>query len=199
MIVQLHQLDVNKTYTYADYLTWKFAEMVELIKGKIVKMSPAPLSYHQRITMNLSVEIGYVLRRKRCKIYAAPFDVRLLEGKKNAQDQEILTVVQPDICIICDATKIDRRGCLGAPDMVVEVLSAATSTKDLTTKYDLYQENGVKEYWVVYPHDEIIQVFDLNDSTKKYKTRGVYTPETAEFVQVKTINHNILLIDIFDN
>jgi Uma2 family endonuclease len=197
-MLQLADIDVQQKYSYADYLQWRFEEMVELIKGKIVKMSPAPLDLHQKTVTNLSGELYNYLKRKPCKMRIAPFDVRLLDGKKTAvADQEIFTVVQPDICIICDEKKLDVRGCIGAPDMITEILSRSTAAKDLTVKYDLYEENGVKEYWIISPHDQIIQVFDLDATTQKYQRRGIYTPENCTTVRVQSIQHDILIEDIF--
>ncbi len=118
-------------YTYAQYLQWKFEDMVEIIKGRVFPMS-APREIHQRITGNLYRDIAYSMKKHPCRVYIAPFDVRLpLHGKK---DVEITTVVQPDICVICDLSKIDKKGCLGAPDMIIEVLSPSTSKKDMRNK-----------------------------------------------------------------
>src|SRR5579875_1683684 len=114
MITNISQLDPNKTYSYADYLTWRFDEMVELIKGKLFIQSPAPAERHQRIIGNLYGCIWNYFFKKDCSAYIAPFDVRLIKNK--ASDNEITTVVQPDICVICDKTKIDAKGCIGAPD-----------------------------------------------------------------------------------
>ncbi len=169
MITSLDQLDLNKTYSYADYLKWQFDEYVELIRGKIVRMSPAPSSYHQDISGKLHGEFYTFLKNKKCKLYSAPFDVRL---NRKQNDSEIQTVVQPDLCVICDTTKIDARGCLGAPDLIIEILSPATSRKDVRDKFDLYQEAGVLEYWIVAPIDHIVDVFILKEGkyvlVKKY-------------------------------
>jgi Uma2 family endonuclease len=126
-ITKLSQLDLTKTYSYFDYLTWKFQERVELYKGKIVEMSPAPASRHQRFSAEIGFEIQGFIKNKPCQLFYAPFDVRL---KKNTDDKKNITVVQPDICVICDATKIDERGCNGTPDLVVEILSPGNSKKE---------------------------------------------------------------------
>ncbi len=136
-----HQLDLNKSYTYADYLQWKFEERLELIKGKIFKMSPAPSMRHQRISGHIYREISWFLKGRTCQIFSAPFDVRL--SKKGSNDSEITTVVQPDICVICDESKLDERGCLGAPDIVVEILSPGNTKKEMRNKFQLYQESSV--------------------------------------------------------
>ena len=118
IITNINQLDLKGSYTYADYLLWHFKERVELIKGKIFKMSPAPSSFHQDISWNLSREIDKVFRKTSCKMYAAPFDVRLINFKESTADNQITTVVQPDLCVICDRNKIDANGCIGAPDLI---------------------------------------------------------------------------------
>ncbi len=171
MITNTEQLDVNKTYSYADYLSWKLNEYVELIKGRIYKMA-APSSTHQKVLGRLHLAIGNYLYNSSCQVFFAPFDVRLTKYNPHT-DKDIITVVQPDICIICDPTKIDKRGCLGAPDMIIELLSPATAAKDLSVKFDLYEENGVKEYWVV-SSDKTVTIFDLKEDGK-YHLRKIYT------------------------
>jgi Uma2 family endonuclease len=176
-ITDLSQLDLNGCYSYADYLLWRFEERVELIKGRISKMSPAPNRKHQEVSGNMSYILKSYFLHASCKIYVAPFDVRLLDKKKSSKaNADIFTVVQPDICIICDKTKLDEQGCIGAPDLIVEILSKGNSKKELQTKYELYQESGVKEYWIVFPLDEIVQQFVLN-SEEKYELYKVYNTE----------------------
>ena len=148
----LADLDLNKTYTYADYFKWKFEERVELIRGRIFKMSPAPSRKHQRITGDIFSAMNEFVKGRKCEVYIAQFDVRL--PRRSKDDQDIITVVQPDICVICDPSKLDDRGCLGAPDIVVEILSPGNNAKELKNKYDIYEESGVKEYWVVSPQNE---------------------------------------------
>ena len=158
-------------YSYADYLKWTFEERVELIKGKIFKMSPAPQRRHQKVDVILVAKIYSYLEGKRCEVYTAPFDVRLPKNPKDPDDK-IKTVVQPDICVICDADKLDEAGCKGAPDLIIEILSPATAKKDLKDKFHLYEENGVKEYWTVYPGEGIIEIFELKDN--RYLSTGKY-------------------------
>jgi len=148
-------------YTYADYLKFEFDEMVELIKGKIFKMSPAPKSYHQRISANLTLIFGVFLKEKSCELYYAPFDVVLPINNKTKNNST--TVVQPDICVICDLSKIDEAGCFGAPDFIIEIISKSTSKKDLNDKYAIYQVAGVKEYWIVFPKKEQIKCYVLDN------------------------------------
>jgi len=161
----IDDLDFSKTYTYADYYSWKFEERLELIKGKIFKMSPAPGGNHQTISFNIAGELYVFLKNKSCKAYPAPFDVRLVRDEKS--DKKVKTVVQPDISVICDLTKVaDERSCLGAPDIVIEILSPGNNAKEIKTKYDLYEEFGVKEYWVVYPVEQSLMRYILNKEGK---------------------------------
>lgn len=173
MVNDINDLDFSKQYTYADYLTWHFKERVELIKGWIHKMSPAPLDKHQRIASSLYLEIGNYFKRRGCQVRFAPYDVRLLDSKKSTEDTQIFTVVQPDICIICDPAKIDRRGCIGAPDWIIEILSPGNSKTEMYDKYQLYQENKVKEYWIVQPEHENILQFAL--SAENYQLVKMYS------------------------
>jgi Uma2 family endonuclease len=161
----LEELDLSKQYSYADYLKWHFKERLELIRGSIFKMSPAPSRRHQAIVWNLNGIIWSFLKNRSCQAYTAPFDVRLpIRDKKS--NQEITTVLQPDICVICDSAKLDDQGCIGAPDLVIEVLSPGNSGKEMKSKFDVYEESGVREYWVVYPDYEHVLIFTLNESGK---------------------------------
>ncbi|RYE30010.1 MAG: Uma2 family endonuclease [Sphingobacteriaceae bacterium] len=159
-IMYLSDLDLSKTYTYADYLQWKFDERIELIKGKIFKMSPAPSSFHQEIAVEITRVFANYLKGKICKVYSAPFDVRFI--KKSLLNEDIKTVVQPDICVICDRGKIDKAGCLGAPDIVVEIISPGNNKTELLNKFEIYEENGVQEYWIVSPQDKTFLKYTLN-------------------------------------
>ena len=171
MITSISQLDLNKKYTYADYLTWQFDEMVELIKGRIFRMSPAPKRLHQEFSGNVFSEFHNYLKIKPCKVYEAPFDVRLIKNK-NKDNKQIETVVQPDICIICDLDKLDDYGCIGSPDLIVEIVSKASKKRDYHDKFVLYEENKVKEYWIVDPESKSVDVFVLEND--KYEQQGVY-------------------------
>jgi Uma2 family endonuclease len=163
MITNIEQLDLTKAYTFKDYLSWKFNERVELFKGYIAKMSPAPTSKHQAISSNLHGSLWYFLNKKPCKVFAAPFDVYLPSIKGDGQ-----TVVQPDLCIICDTSKIKKQGCVGSPDLVIEILSLGNSRKEVSTKFQIYEQAGVKEYWVVFPYEQVIQQYVLQDG--KFQT-----------------------------
>ena len=159
--MQLSDLDITQTYTYADYLKWAFDERIELIKGKIFKMSPAPGSVHQRLSQRISLKLGNYLLGKSCEVFTAPFDVRL--PRTSVSDKEILTVVQPDICVICDKHKVDEKGCIGAPDIIVEILSPGNNKKELKNKYEVYEETGVLEYWIIHPLEKTFLKYILID------------------------------------
>ncbi len=177
-ITQLSQLDLNGTYTYADYLTWQLDDALELIKGKIMLMSPAPNVNHQRISIRLGAILYNFLKQKNCQPFAAPFDVRLYDkNKSRAADYDIYSVVQPDLCVICDNNKLDVQGCLGSPDWIIEILSKGNSKKEMQIKYDLYQENGVMEYWLIYPVEQAVYQFVLDAATQKYSLFKMYSGE----------------------
>lgn len=183
------------TYTYADYLQWKFEERLELFKGKIFKMS-APTTKHQDVTGNLYLVIGGYLKGKQCKVYFAPVDVRLpVQNRK--KDNEVTTVVQPDLCIVCDLSKIEPRGIIGAPDFVVEILSPGNSSKEIRLKYELYEEAGVGEYWVVNPVEENIIVYRLSDAGKLELYRVLAAGDVINLRALPGLQINIA--DIFDN
>lgn len=160
-ITSLDQLDPNQQYTYADYLTWRFSERVELLWGYIRQMA-APNRKHQRLAGNLYGNLWNHFRGKTCQVYQAPFDVRL-PRKHPETNEDILTVVQPDLCVICDPAKLDDAGCIGAPDWVIEVLSKGNTKKEMREKYAAYEEAGVREYWIVQPEYDNILVYTLAD------------------------------------
>ena len=171
-ITDLSQLDPNGSYTYADYLTWRFTEYVELIKGRLLKKMAAPSLAHQEISSNLHGRIWSYLQGHSCKIYSAPFDVRLTR-KTGAGDAQVTTVVQPDLTILCDLSKRDKRGCVGAPEWLIEIVSPRSLVHDTQTKFALYAENGVAEYWIVFPAEQVIVAYTL-DAEGKYQVRGHY-------------------------
>ena len=168
-IKTLNEVDFSATYSYADYMRFEFEERLELIKGYIFKMSPAPSRIHQKISGRIYVPIYNALNGHKCEVYAAPFDVRL--AKKTQDDKEVFTVVQPDIVVVCDPTKLDKRGCIGAPDIVVEILSPGNNKKELINKYEVYEEAGVKEYWIVSPSEKTFFRYILDDNGKFQPTK----------------------------
>jgi Uma2 family endonuclease len=159
-ITQLSQLNPEGLYSYADYLTWKFKERVELIKGRLFPMSPSPNTLHQQISGALHYQLYGFFRGKSCQVFDAPFDVRLPSGSTQAENT---TLVQPDLCVICDPLKLEEQGCVGAPDLVVEVLSPGNSKKEMRNKYEVYEAAGVREYWLVHPLDREVRVYVRNE------------------------------------
>ena len=157
----------KESYTYGDYLSWSDEERWELINGIPYDMSPAPSRKHQEILGELHLQFATYLKGKPCKVFLAPFDVRLPQGDET--EEAIRTVVQPDLTMVCDHSKLDERGCLGVPDMTIEILSPHTAAKDLKIKLDLYERFGVKEYWLVQPMDQTIMVFTLREDGKYAK------------------------------
>jgi Uma2 family endonuclease len=164
MITDINLLDLEGKYSYADYLTWEFEERVEILKGKVFSMGATPNTSHQRISGKLSGILWQKFNNMSLNFFAAPFDVRLLDKKKSTLDQEIYTVVQPDLCVICDENKIDERGAIGAPDLVIEILSPGNSNKEMKYKFDLYEEAGVLEYWIVNPADKTVFIYVLKEN-----------------------------------
>ena len=160
------------TYTYGDYLNWRDDERWELIDGVPYNMTPAPSRSHQAISRELLKQIAVYLTGKPCEVYAAPFDVRLPE--QNETDEQVRTVVQPDLVVICDQHKLDERGCKGAPDLAIEIISPFTVIKDLKIKFILYERAGVKEYWLVDPANKAVQVYRLGDNSR-YGRPDVYS------------------------
>lgn len=158
MITDINQLDLSQPYTFKDYLSWQFKERVELFWGYVSRMSPAPNSKHQEISGDLHFFLRSFLHKKTCKVYAAPFDVYLPALKGDGQ-----TVIQPDLSVICDVSKIQKQGCVGSPDLVIEILSLGNSRKEMTKKFQIYEQAGIKEYWVVFPYEQMIQVYLLEN------------------------------------
>ena len=165
----------RERFSYADYCKWTDDERWELIDGVEYDMSPAPSRIHQKLSGELFVRIYDVLKDRQCEVYAAPFDVRLPDYAE-ASDEEIFTVVQPDIVVVCDASKLDERGCMGAPDLVIEILSPYTAAKDMKIKRDLYEQHGVREYWLVHPTDKTFMIYCLRQD-KQYAKAEIYASQ----------------------
>ena len=151
----------EKHYTYADYLTWPDDARYELIDGEAFLMSPAPLVEHQEVAGELFRQLANQLDGQPCRPYIAPVDVRL--PRADEADAAIDTVVQPDVLVVCDPSKIDRRGVRGAPDWVLEVLSPSTAAHDQIAKRRTYERAGVREYWLVHPGDRTLTVYVLDN------------------------------------
>ena len=166
-------LPQENRYTLADVLAWEEQERMELINGYPVMMAP-PSRAHQKISIALARQLSNYLDGKRCEVYAAPFAVRLFEEKRD-RPEDVDTMVEPDITVVCDPAKLDDIGCRGAPDLVMEILSPSTQRHDRLTKCNLYQQAGVREYWIVDPVSRSVQVFLLEDgrySAKDFGTAG---------------------------
>jgi len=150
----------DQKYTYADYVSWPEDERWEIIEGMPYAMT-APSRLHQKIILKLGNQIDQYLDGSLCEIYPAPFNVRL--PIENEADDSIETTVEPDLSIICDSDKLDDKGCRGAPDWIIEVLSPSTTLRDMNTKRELYQKHGVKEYWIVHPLERWVMIYTLDD------------------------------------
>ncbi len=161
-------------FTYVDYSSWPDDERWELIDGVAYNMSPAPTSTHQDISSFLAGELYLILKNRPCKVFSSPFDIYFPEYPD--QDfNSIDTIVQPDISVICSAKKIIKKGCLGAPDLIIEILSPSTAKKDMHEKFHLYEKQGVKEYWIVDPGNTYIRIFHLQ---VEGKDAGLYDDGT---------------------
>ena len=162
MITDINDLDFSKKYTYADYLTWQFKERVELIKGYVFRMSTTSNMYHQKISGNLHGIIWSFLRKKKCRIFSAPFDVRLPLPSKKRKGNKVNTVVQPDLTVVCNEKKLDQQGYIGIPNLVIEVLSPGNAKRETKDKFNLYEHAKIPEYWLVDPEHEFIIKYVLN-------------------------------------
>lgn len=158
------------TFTYADYCRWPDEERWELIDGEAFDMSPAPTRMHQEFVTFLVAQVYPQIKRDACRVYAAPFDVRL--PKADEADDLVDTVVQPDLAVFCDRSRLDAKGARGAPDWVVEILSPSTAAKDQIRKRALYERHGVCEYWLIHPTDWLVTIYRL-DSAGRYGTPEV--------------------------
>jgi Uma2 family endonuclease len=148
-------------HTYAEYLGWPDDVRYELIDGVAFLMAPAPDLAHQDIAGEVYRQLANVLQGNPCRAYMAPVDVRL--PKVDQADDAIDTVLQPDVLVVCDPAKLDRRGVRGAPDLIVEVLSPSTAGHDHVLKRRVYERAGVREYWLVHPTDRIVTIYQLTD------------------------------------
>ncbi|MDD3132472.1 MAG: Uma2 family endonuclease [Bacteroidales bacterium] len=190
-------LDTTKRYTYADYLTWMDDMRREIYDGFVKLMTPAPNLKHQEISFNLTGIFRNYLLKNKCRGFAAPSDVRLPKNK-NKSDETIYTVLQPDLYVVCDLSKLDDRGCLGAPDLVIEITSPKTARRDLKDKYQIYEQHGVREYWIVNPSDENVLTFVL-DANGKFQLAGLYAGDDKIPVHIFDGDLQIDLTEVFEN
>ncbi len=166
-------LQKDNHYTYADYLNGPEDERWEIIDGRAYAMVP-PSPTHQAVLRQLTLKIGNYLEDKTCELYFAPFAVRFPE--KNERDEDVTTVVEPDLLVICDNSKIDEKGLKGAPDFIIEILSPSTASYDMIQKRRLYERHGVREYWLVDPTNRTVMVYTLKEKNK-YGEPEIYGSE----------------------
>jgi len=183
----------ERIFSYADYLTWNDNKRWELIEGVPYNLA-SPSDIHQAISGNLFAIFHNYLKGKSCRAYYAPFDVILSESSE--KNEEIIDILQPDIIIVCDKNKISRKGCTGAPDLIVEILSPSTSSKDCIQKKELYEKHKIKYYWIVDPDNEEVFIFKLT----KHNIYG--HPETYKKEDIIKVDNfeglNVILKDIFE-
>ncbi len=168
-------------YTFADCLGWDEKERAEIIGGEVLMMAP-PSRIHQKISGEIFRQLANFLEGKRCEVYSAPFGVRLFE-KDGDRPEDVDTVVEPDITVVCDTSRLDQHGCKGAPELVMEILSPSSRRHDMLVKLNLYQRAGVREYWIVNPDDKDVQVF-LLDGSGLFRVHGFYGREDIARVNV---------------
>ena len=168
-------------YTFADCLTWDERERIEIIDGEAFMMA-APSRIHQEICFEIGRQLGNYLEGKPCKVYPAPFGVRLFE-RAGDRPEDVDTMVEPDLSVVCDRSKLDKYGCKGAPDMVIEVLSPSTQRHDQLVKLNLYQQAGVQEYWIVDPENRTVRVL-LQTGDGTFRIHEVYGQEDVAKVNV---------------
>lgn len=169
-ISKVAEMNLLGLYSYGNPFRWKSEERIELIRGEVFRMSPVNSLTHQRWCGFIFVKLYDYLSDKIGEVFMAPFDIRLPD--RSNMDEDIFTVVQPDIVVVCDPKKLDEKGCLGAPDVVIEILSEGNNWRELIDKFKVYEEAGIKEYWVVNPARKYFSIYKL-DKYHRYKTDGV--------------------------
>jgi len=168
-------LPKEQRYTYADLLEWDDDVRYELYNGIPMALA-CPSDVHQKISVALSAQLYNYLMGKKCNVFTAPFDVRLFE-EDNDHPEDVDIVVQPDLMVVCDPSKVDRHGVHGAPDLVIEIISNSSRRLDRLTKLNLYQKAGVREYWIVDPDARVVSVYTLNDGV--YRTAAAYGADSS--------------------
>jgi len=181
----------KEVYTYEDYLNWPDEQRIEIINGQVYFLAP-PSRIHQKISGEIYIQFSNYLKDKECEVYYAPFGVKFPSANEKSNN-EIKTVVEPDIVVVCDKSKLDDEGCKGAPDLIVEITSPSTARKDKVEKFNLYEKHGVKEYWIVEPEVKLVTVF-LFQENGKYGRPNIYTEED----KIKVSIFDDLVIDLKD-
>ncbi|WP_297417465.1 Uma2 family endonuclease [Clostridium sp.] len=183
MLVAINAID-NKIYTYDDYLKFSDDKPVEIIDGRVSAMSPAPSRIHQKIILKLSTSIETYIQSNNgeCEVYPAPFDVILKADDENINNSK--NIVQPDISVVCDKNKLNDKGCIGSPDMIIEVVSPFNPSNDYIKKLSLYEKFKVREYWIVNPMEENILVYTLTNND--YAAPKVYSFDDKIKVNIYT-------------
>jgi Uma2 family endonuclease len=181
------QLAYDTHWTYADYKAWELkpGERYEIIDGEAYAMS-APNAFHQAMLMELSKQIAVFLTGKPCKVYPAPYDVRLFYEEDESDD----TVVQPDISVVCDKEKRGPEGCRGAPDFVAEILSPSNTAIEMQRKFEVYRDAGVREYWVLNSKDKSLTVYLFNGNNSM-SSRSYGEKETAPVAVLEGLSINL--------
>ena len=170
----------KQSYNYADYLVWDESERIELLDGQPIMIAP-PSRVHQKISMEISRQLANFLQGKPCEVYSAPFAVRLFE-RESDNPEDINTVFEPDISVICNKNKLDAKGCKGAPDMVIEILSPSTARNDRLVKLNQYQRAGVRLYWIVSPEEKTVQTYLLQNGN--FVLGEIFTPQDIAKVDI---------------
>ncbi|TYP56100.1 Uma2 family endonuclease [Thermosediminibacter litoriperuensis] len=186
--------DRKGKYTYKDYLSWTGDGRWQLIDGIAYDMSPSPSLEHQRVLRKMLVRLDLFLTGKNCEVFSAPFDVRLPEGDE--EDEDVRTVVQPDILVVCDRSKLDKKGCRGAPDLIIEIVSHSSASMDYIKKLNLYERHGVREYWIANPENRTVMVYRLN-SEGEYGVPEI-CPGGGEIKSAVLEGFSVNLGEIFD-
>ncbi len=186
-------IDYDKVYTYGDYLKLDLEEMVEIIRGKLFRMSPAPKTKHQIISSKLHFRLRQLLENKICSVFHAPIDVVLpIENKKRTRST---TVVQPDICVICDPKIIEENAVFGTPNFIIEIIAGKDVKRDTQYKYSVYEEAGVGEYWIVFGEMRFVEVFIQENG--KFHRFNAFSED--DIIPVKTLpGLSISIDDIFE-
>lgn len=163
-INELTDLDPNKRYSYADYLTWRFYQRTELHDGKLVVLDNTG-TLHQTVFGNLMLILYDFFKKKNLLMIQAPFDVRIFNKSNPIPDNEVFTVVQPDFSIFDDDNQLDEKGGIDAPLLVIEILSPLSDDykNELFDKFDIYEKAGVKEYWIIAPLQKLVMIFTLKN------------------------------------